>query len=177
MKSTGIVRRVDELGRIVIPKEMRRTMKIRDGDSLEIYTGENGEVIFRKYSPLVELGEHAIKFSEVLHRNIGHPVVLCDRDSIIAVAGISKKETLFRRVSSQLEDCMEQRKAFDNTNNRIPIAEGVDLYVMFGIPILSSGDVIGAIMYLGDESSPSATDMEIKLVSVVAALLGNQIEE
>ena len=91
MKATGIVRRIDDLGRVVIPKEIRRTMRIREGDPLEIYTDNDGEVIFKKYSPIGELGMFASQYAEVLYKTGGHPVVVCDRDHVIAVAGVPKK--------------------------------------------------------------------------------------
>lgn len=87
MKATGIVRRIDELGRVVIPKEIRRTQRIRQGDALEIFTAADGQVVFKKYSPLVELGELAGVYAEVLAKNLGRPVLMCDRESIVAATG------------------------------------------------------------------------------------------
>ena len=87
MKATGIVRRIDELGRVVIPKEIRRTQRIRQGDALEIFTAADGQVVFKKYSPLVELGELAGVYAEVLAKNLGRPVLVCDRESIVAATG------------------------------------------------------------------------------------------
>ena len=180
MKATGIVRRIDDLGRVVIPKEIRRTMRIREGDPLEIYTGNDGEVIFKKYSPLGELGSFATQYAEVLHRTSGFPVVVCDRDHVIAVAGIPKKELLERRVSSALEDSMEQRKAFfyaQGDSSRMQPVEGVDRYAVAGAPIITSGDVCGSIMLLAEDSSSYAGDTEMKLINTAAAFLGKQMEE
>ena len=87
MKATGIVRRIDELGRVVIPKEIRRTQRIRQGDALEIFAAADGQVVFKKYSPLVELGELAGVYAEVLAKNLGRPVLVCDRESIVAATG------------------------------------------------------------------------------------------
>ena len=103
MKATGIVRRIDDLGRVVIPKEIRRTMRIREGDPLEIFTASDGEVIFKKYSPIGELSEFADQYAEVLCRATDLPVIITDRDHVISVSGISKKEYLERRISSELE--------------------------------------------------------------------------
>lgn len=180
MKATGIVRRIDDLGRVVIPKEIRRTMRIREGDPLEIYTDNDGEVIFKKYSPLGELGSFAVQYAEVLHRTGGHPVVVCDRDHVIAVAGIPKKEMLERRVSTALEDAMEQRKAFASTSGeagRIQPVEGIDRYAVAGAPIITSGDVCGVIMFIAEDNSANAGDTEIKLIATAAAFLGKQMEE
>ena len=112
MKATGIVRRIDDLGRVVIPKEIRRTMRIREGDPLEIYTDADGEVIFKKYSPIGELSSITTQYADVLFRGTGLPVIVTDRDSVIAVAGMSKKEVLDRRVSRSLENIMENRENF-----------------------------------------------------------------
>lgn len=175
MKATGIVRRIDDLGRVVIPKEIRRTMRIREGDPLEIYTGNDGEVIFKKYSPLGELGNLANQYAEVLFRTCNRPVVVCDRDHVISAAGIPKKEMLERRVSTQLEDIMEQRKTFGA--ERIQPVEGVDRFAVAGAPIIASGDVCGVIMFLADEGNSASGEIEIKLISTAAAVLGKQMEE
>ena len=99
MKATGIVRRIDELGRVVIPKEIRRTQRIRQGDALEIFTAADGQVVFKKYSPLVELGELAGVYAEVLAKNLGRPVLVCDRESIVAATGTGKGQLLGRQIS------------------------------------------------------------------------------
>jgi AbrB family transcriptional regulator (stage V sporulation protein T) len=177
MKATGIVRRIDDLGRVVIPKEIRRTMRIREGDPLEIYTGNDGEVIFKKYSPLGELGSLANQYAEVLYRTCNRPVVVCDRDHVISAAGIPKKEMLERRVSTQLEDIMEQRKTFGAESSRIQPVEGVDRYAVAGAPIISSGDVSGVIMFLADEGTSVSGEIELKLIQTAAAVLGKQMEE
>ena len=180
MKATGIVRRIDDLGRVVIPKEIRRTMRIREGDPLEIYTDNNGEVIFKKYSPLGDLGFFAAQYAEVLYKNCGFPVVVCDRDHVIAVAGIPKKELLERRVSPALEDHMEQRRPFaynsDNGTYLQPV-EGVDCFAIVCAPIITSGNVSGSIMILGEKASAVARDSEVALIAVAADFLGKQMEE
>lgn len=180
MKATGIVRRIDDLGRVVIPKEIRRTMRIREGDPLEIYTDNDGEVIFKKYSPLGELGTFSSQYAEVLYRTGGHPVLVCDRDHVIAVAGLPKKELLERRVSSALEDSMEQRKSFATGGSdsvKLQPVEGVDRFAVCGAPIIASGDVCGSIMFLSEDGTTAAGDVEIKLISTAAAFLGKQMEE
>ena len=110
MKATGIVRRIDDLGRVVIPKEIRRTMRIREGDPLEIFTDNDGEVVFKKYSPVGEMTPFALQYADVMSRACGLPVLICDRDHVVAAAGVPKKEFLERRVSGQLEELMEQRR-------------------------------------------------------------------
>ncbi|MDR2931905.1 MAG: stage V sporulation protein T [Oscillospiraceae bacterium] len=180
MKATGIVRRIDDLGRVVIPKEIRRTMRIREGDPLEIYTDNDGEVIFKKYSPLGELSTFSTQYAEVLYRTGGHPVLVCDRDHVIAVAGIPKKELLERRVSSALEDSMEQRKTFAfgaGDTARLQPVEGIDRYAIAGAPIIAAGDVCGSIMFIADSAGASAGEIETKLIATAAAFLGKQMEE
>ena len=103
MKATGIVRRIDDLGRVVIPKEIRRTLRIREGDPLEIFTDREGEVILKKYSPIGELGDFAAEYAESLHNTSGHIICVADRDSIIAVSGASIKEFLEKQLSGELE--------------------------------------------------------------------------
>ena len=110
MKATGIVRRIDDLGRVVIPKEIRRTMRIREGDPLEIYTDNDGEVIFKKYSPIGELGIFAAQYADVLYKTSGLPVVVCDRDHVIAAAGSGKKDFEGKAISTQLEALIEDRE-------------------------------------------------------------------
>lgn len=112
MKATGIVRRIDDLGRIVIPKEIRRTLRIREGDPLEIYTEKDGEVIFKKYSPMGDLQAVAAQLCESIGKNTGHIAAVADRDSIIAVAGAPKRELLEKRNSAELEQLMEQRRSY-----------------------------------------------------------------
>ncbi len=181
MKATGIVRRIDDLGRVVIPKEIRRTMRIREGDPLEIYTDNDGEVIFKKYSPIGELAPFATQYAEVMGKGTALPVVICDRDHCIAVSGISKKEVLERRVSPQLEDVLESRNSYmskaGESKKFFPL-EGFDRPASVVIPILSSGDVTGAVIMMAPESGAGAAeDIDIKLAQVAAAFLGKQMEE
>ncbi len=180
MKATGIVRRIDDLGRVVIPKEIRRTMRIREGDPLEIYTDNDGEVIFKKYSPIGELSSFATQYAEVLYKTGGEPVVVCDRDHVIAVSGIPKKELIERRVSPQLEELMEQRKTYSYTGKeqrKMQPVEGVERYALVCTPIIASGDVAGSVMYLCNENPSPASEVEVKLVQAAASFLGKQMEE
>lgn len=178
MKATGIVRRIDDLGRVVIPKEIRRTMRIREGDPLEIYTDNDGEVIFKKYSPIGELSSFAGQYAEVLYKTSGFPVVVCDRDHVIAVSGVPKKEILERRVSPQLEEIMELRKNFQAAEGaRLQPVEGVSRYAVVAAPIISAGDVSGSILLLESDEQKTATEVEIKLIQAGASFLGKQMEE
>ena len=109
MKATGIVRRIDDLGRVVIPKEIRRTMRIREGDPLEIYTSRDGEVIFKKYSLLGGVEDFAGQLCETMSRSTGSICAVTDRDTVIAVAGGGKRELMGKRITSELEQIMENR--------------------------------------------------------------------
>lgn len=179
MKATGIVRRIDDLGRVVIPKEIRRTMRIREGDPLEIYTDTDGEVIFKKYSPIGELGPYTKQYVDVLGRTTGVPVVICDRDHVIAVSGMPKKDMVGKRISPLLESYMERRSTyiFGQDKDNLIVSEESPIPVSVMSPIIGGGDVMGAVVLMGSDkmSQPSQTD--IKLTQVAAGFLGKQMEE
>ncbi len=180
MKATGIVRRIDDLGRVVIPKEIRRTMRIREGDPLEIFTDRDGEVIFKKYSPIGELSELAVTYCDVLVKSTEQTVIICDRDHCIAAAGIPKKEVLERRVTSALEDVMEGRRLYTADPEReesLCALEGIDRPVTVAAPIISAGDISGVVVFLGDTESTEATQSDIKLATVAAGFLGKNMED
>lgn len=185
MKATGIVRRIDDLGRVVIPKEIRRTLRIREGDPLEIFTDREGEVILKKYSPIGELSEFAKEYVESLHSSMEHVTCIADRDTIIAMAGAPKKEMLEKRVSAALEKIMEDKTAVllsaTGDNKMINITadeEGVPKYTSGVIaPIISQGDPIGAVLLLSKEENVHMGDLERKLAETAASFLGKQMEQ
>ena len=181
MKATGIVRRIDDLGRVVIPKEIRRTMRIREGDPLEIFTDRDGEVIFKKYSPIGELSELAVTYCDVLVKSTEQAVIICDRDHCIAAAGIPKKEVLERRVTVALEDVMEGRRLFTNHTGEGADAffalEGVDIPVSIVAPIISAGDISGAVVFLNNTGAKEISQSDIKLATVAASFLGKNMED
>ena len=180
MKATGIVRRIDDLGRVVIPKEIRRTMRIREGTPLEIYTSVDGEVIFRKYSPVGEISGSADQYAEVLFKVGGYPTVVCDRDHVIAASGIQKKEVLERRVSSSLEDLIEQRKSLYHRSAddvKLNPIEGVNRFAIACAPIMAEGDVNGAVIMLSDDDASVADEKQSALVEAAALYFGRQMEQ
>ncbi|HZJ78280.1 MAG TPA: stage V sporulation T C-terminal domain-containing protein [Clostridia bacterium] len=179
MKATGIVRRIDDLGRVVIPKEIRRTMRIREGDPLEIYTDADGEVVFKKYSPVGELLAISKQYAEVLYRGTNLPVIITDRDRVVSCAGLSKKEALDRRVSPPLEDIIENRTNYVLTadGERIKPIEGLDREAGVACPIIGGGDVSGAVVLLLNENGSVPTQTETKLTQVAASFLGKQVED
>ena len=179
MKATGIVRRIDDLGRVVIPKEIRRTMRIREGDPLEIYTDRDGGVIFKKYSPMGELADFAGQICESLYKTAGTAAAVCDRDAVIAVAGVPKRELLEKRVSADLERLMDTRGTYSAEGGYClaPIAEGDDRWCLaVAAPILSAGDLLGCVAFVNPKGSRSSGETEEKLASAVAGFLGRQME-
>lgn len=179
MKATGIVRRIDDLGRVVIPKEIRRTMRIREGDPLEIFTAADGEVIFKKYSPIGELSEFADQYSEVLCRATDLPVIICDRDHVISVSGMPKKEIMDRRISPELENVMESRQNYIASPDLTPVypVSGLSREAAVAYPIIGSGDISGCVVLMLNADGSLPNETEIKLVSVAASFLGKQMEE
>jgi AbrB family transcriptional regulator (stage V sporulation protein T) len=187
MKATGIVRRIDDLGRVVIPKEIRRTMRIREGDPLEIYTDREGEVIFKKYSPIGELSSFASQYAETLYRTCNLSVIISDRDAVIASAGVSKKEYSDKNLSEEAERIIEGRGfyAWREGADKLPvIAESASHFIKCAMPIISEGDVIGCVASVADTSvsspysreSANAQDTEAKLIQAAAGFLGRHTE-
>ena len=183
MKATGIVRRIDDLGRVVIPKEIRRTLRIREGDPLEIFVDREGEVILKKYSPIGELGEFAKEYADSLYEALGHISCIADRDVIIAIAGAPKKEYLNKPIGQAVEKVMEDRKAIlVNNPGQDPesfiIEDGENKYASEVIaPIIAEGDPIGAVILASKEPNVQMGDMEMKLAETAAGFLAKQMEQ
>ena len=181
MKATGIVRRIDDLGRVVIPKEIRRTLRIREGDPLEIFTDREGEIILKKYSPIGELGAFAKEYAESLAQSCGHITCIVDKDHIVAVSGASKKEFMDKNISSGLERVINNRVTVIHTRNDpefVPVLDddNTSLYKNQLItPIISEGDVIGAIVMLSADKTMG--EVESKLAQTAAGFLGKQMEQ
>ncbi len=179
MKATGIVRRIDDLGRVVIPKEIRRTMRIREGDPLEIYTDRDGEVIFKKYSPLGELASFASHLCDVINKTTGFACAISDRDAIISAAGISRRDVMEKRVSDDVERIMESRQIYRAKPGERPIllCEGAERYLCaIAAPIICEGDISGCVAILESEGLSAPGDSEFKVVQTIAAFLGKQME-
>lgn len=178
MKATGIVRRIDDLGRVVIPKEIRRTLRIREGDPLEIFVDRDGEVILKKYSPISELSDFAKEYAEALFDSLGNPVLICDRDAYIAIAGGSKKDYLNKNISDIVEKTMEDRSSvIVNQQENISLADGSEeVITSYTIgPIIANGDPIGAVIIYSKEGSLG--DVEQKAVETAAGFLARQMEQ
>ena len=174
MKATGIVRRVDDLGRIVIPKEIRRTLKIREGDPLEIYTEKDGGVIFRKYSPMGDLQDFAAQICESIGANTGHVAAVSDRESIIALSGAPKRELMDKPNSQELEKLMEQRKnyRYNPGDSKLRATESSDKYHLgVAAPILCQGDLMGCVMLLLQENDKPLSESDQVLARTAAGFL------
>lgn len=181
MKATGIVRRIDDLGRVVIPKEIRRTLRIREGDPLEIFTDREGEIILKKYSPIGELGAFAKEYAESLSQTAGHITCIIDKDQIVAVSGGSKKELMEKRISAELENLINNRSTLvaSRTDSAfVPILKE-DTTSMYNheliTPIISEGDVLGAVVFLSSDQKMG--DLEAKLAHTAAGFIGKQMEQ
>ncbi len=181
MKATGIVRRIDDLGRVVIPKEIRRTMRIREGDPLEIYTDHEGEVIFKKYSPIGELAQFAAQYAETLYKTCGLYVVICDRDAVIACAGVAKREYTDRKISHEAEQIIEERQFYRAKNDSpLYLVDGGNLSVSCLMPIITEGDITGCVASVysadGNAKNDLTDELEAKLIQTAASFLGKQLE-
>lgn len=183
MKATGIVRRIDDLGRVVIPKEIRRTLRIREGDPLEIFTDREGGVILKKYSPIGELSDFSKEYAESLQQAIGHIVLIADKDAIISASGAPKKDYLEKRVSDELEKVMEERKTITlgDGSKLIPLYKDEEIEGKYSTavisPILAEGDAIGAVIILSKQNGEKFGDLEMKLAETASAFLGKQMEQ
>lgn len=179
MKATGIVRRIDDLGRVVIPKEIRRTMRIREGDPLEIYTDKDGGVIFKKYSLMGGLGDFASQMCETLNKTTGAITVITDRDSCIAVAGTPRRELVEKRISQDLEQLMEGRQIYQYHQGEIPLLlseENEKYFISTAAPILSEGDVLGCVLFSSTDPEMTAGETDYKLAQTIAGFLGRHME-
>ena len=178
MKATGVVRRIDNLGRIVIPKEIRRTLHIREGDPLEIYTDVGGQVIFKKYSPLGELGEMAGRFADAVAQKTDFSVAICDRERCIAAAGAQKSQLTDRSISNDLEHILEGRRLYVKKKDEPspPALTGSNTEAALVAPIITAGDVSGGIVLAGPPNSPIPDEADSKLAQVAAEFFSRNVD-
>ena len=182
MKATGIVRRIDDLGRVVIPKEIRRTLRIREGDSLEIFTDRQGEIILKKYSPIGELSNFAKDYAESLSSTLGTTVCIADHDQIIAAAGYGKKELQDKYISKRLENTISEREqiiAYQGEKRYVPITEDSqdNFYGQIISPIICEGDVLGAVILLEKQDKKKLGETEQQVIFSASNFLGRQMEQ
>jgi len=184
LKATGIVRRIDDLGRVVIPKEIRKTLRIREGDPLEIFTDKDGEIILKKYSPIGELGDFAVKYAESLYKTSGHITCITDRDSVVAISGALKREFAEKTLSPSLEKIITDKatvivKSPEEENIPIIVDDSNPKHYSSQVvtPIISEGDPIGAVILLSTEPGIRMGEVEEKLAKSAAGFLGKQMEQ
>jgi len=182
MKATGIVRRIDDLGRIVIPKEIRRTMRIREGDPMEIFTSREGEILLKKYSPVGELGEFASALAESMAQTLGELVCVTDRDYVIAASGNGKKEMEGKILDEQLQSAIDQRvyRVLEgNSKELIKIVQGDEKSYERQVigTILSHGDCIGAVVILSKDNSNNSNEVLLQIAKTAAGFLGKHMEQ
>ncbi|MDK2808006.1 MAG: AbrB family transcriptional regulator, stage sporulation protein [Clostridiales bacterium] len=180
MKATGIVRRIDDLGRVVVPKEIRRTLRIREGDPLEIFTDREGEIILKKYSPIGEMGQFAKQYADALAQTLGQIVCIADRDAIIAACG-GRKELLMKPISPQLEEVMNERKPIlpseGNKKYYKLIREEEKEAKQVIWPIICEGDSIGVVAILSKDNKKELGEVEEKAAACAAVFLARQMEQ
>ena len=183
MKATGVVRRIDDLGRVVIPKEIRKVLRIKEGDPLEIFTEQNGEVVLKKYSPIGELSEFAQDYAETISKTTGHIACITDKDTVIAVSGGSKKDFLEKNLSKELEEVLENKEVFKSKENNeisLPVTEDEGKQRIYNsqviYPIISDGDVIGSVILIAKDASKAMGEPEYKVAQSAAGFLGAHLE-
>ena len=180
MKATGIVRRIDDLGRVVVPKEIRRTLRIREGDPLEIFTDKEGEIILKKYSPIGELSSFAQIYTDSLAQATGKTACVCDRDQIIAAAGGAKRELIGKDIHKELEQTIDERENLVASENDKKYVEVTDQETSFKSQVVATiiceGDAIGAVILLDKDHNAQFGNEDLKIVSVAADFLGRKME-
>ena len=183
MKATGVVRRIDDLGRVVIPKEIRKVHRIKEGDPLEIFTDSQGEIILKKYSPIGELSEFATSYAETISKTTGHITCITDKDTVIAVSGGAKKDFLEKNLSKELEEIIENKEVFKSKENEeiaIPVTDSEGRERIYNsqvvYPIISEGDAIGSVVILAKDRTKKFTDVESKIAESAATFLGTHLE-
>lgn len=182
MKATGIVRRIDDLGRVVIPKEIRRTLRIKEGTPLEIFTDREGQIILKKYSPIGELSIFAKEYAEALAQTTGLVACITDHDQVVAAAGPGNKEFAGKEISKELEGAIGDREgiyANGNEKGKIPVVsdQAGNLYSQAVQPIICAGDAIGAVILMGRSEKDVMGNSERLLVQTAAGFLGRQMEQ
>ncbi|MBQ2671306.1 MAG: AbrB/MazE/SpoVT family DNA-binding domain-containing protein [Clostridia bacterium] len=179
MKATGIVRRMDDLGRVVIPKEIRKTMRISKGDSLEIYTDSSEKIIFKKYSSMAEISSFAENYANVVSKAINLPVIISDCDEVVAVGGASKKEFLGKKISEEIKKLISKRKHFlksEVKSKKIYPLESLENEAACVVGIISGGDVMGSLIVLDGKEKNDFSKENFLLIKTVAELMGRHLE-
>lgn len=179
MRATGIIRRIDDLGRIVIPKEIRKTMHIRESDPLEIFTEKDGDIILKKYSPIGEMGNNAKQYAEAIAAQIPYTVCICDQDSVIAAAGPNAKKLLGKLLHEKAEEALLERKNVLMNREQedffpfISDFPEVFQYVCLST-IIAESEAVGFVCIVSVEDE--LTETELKIAQIASGFLGKQLE-
>ena len=181
MKATGIVRRIDDLGRIVIPKEIRRTLRIREGEPLEIFTNREGEIMLKKYSPIGELRDIAVSYAESLAQPTGELLCITDRDCVVAASGPKKKEYEGKNLSKAMEELIERRATIvadlgEKDFVKVTEDDENEFQTQTIVTIICNGDSIGSVVLYGRDSTKYSAEDVKQLVQTAAQFLGRQME-
>ncbi len=180
MRDTGIVRRIDELGRVVIPKEIRKTLRIKEGDPLEIYTDKE-QLVFTKYSPIQSIENFAKSVCDSIYELLETPCVVTDTNNVLCVAG-GKKECVKKHISVKLEKALKERKSLslckEEGANIIPVCmeEDLDLENQIIVPIICNGDCFGSVILYNKERAKKFNAGDVKLVRLGVLILARQFE-
>ncbi len=179
MKATGVVRRIDDLGRVVIPKEIRKTLRIREGDSLEIFVNNIGDVILKKYSPIANLSEFAQQYSDAIYTNMRKSVIIFDKERIVASSGKLKSKSENKKISTDLQGIIENGKNIsEDMSKKIEVCDRLLLEEGFiYIPIRASGDCVGGIIVANDSKVSFNNDAELLMVQTAATFFGKYLED
>ena len=178
MKATGIVRRIDDLGRIVIPKEIRKTLKVKEGMPLEIYTDKEGGIILRKFLPFSEMSSLSEEFAQCVAQQMGNAVFVTDREKVVAAAGYTGEDIVGEPISHILENILDdrdERLPLSEINRFIPIIHGMEEHEQICQAIRSNGQIIGAIIIQAKDRKQRLGESEKKIALVAAEFLGKQV--
>ena len=181
MKATGIVRRIDDLGRVVIPKEIRRTLRIREGEPLEIFTERDGSVVFKKYSQVGELSTFAGSYADAIYKVSGYPAAIIDKDTVVAASGIPKKEVVDKTISPKIEEFLSDRMTYgynEEDGEPVSLIEGSDKYLVnIMCPVVIHGDAAGGVVIFSEDSARNLSETEEKIAQTSATVLGKILED
>ena len=177
MKATGVVRRIDELGRIVIPKEIRKTMRIGEGENIEIFIDGDQNIVLKKYSAIKRISDFAQRFTDAIHDFLKCNVIITDTDSLIAVSGSLKKELNGKLLSENMLSIMKKREnMIEKTSKQIVLTDSYSFEGSYVInPIVSNGDVVGLVILLSTESQVG--EIEEKVIQIASQFLAKYLEE
>lgn len=174
VKATGIVRRIDDLGRVVIPKEIRRTLRIREGDPLEIFVDRDGEVILKKYSPVADVEYFAQEYADSLSESTGYTALVSDEHEIVAVAGGPKKTYLGKELSHEIIQLARENEGAVTLNQKTPIIEGI-YGESAAIAMIKADDISAGFIVVFSKDDKKIGSLESRLVQTAAGFLGKQL--